>query len=78
MNKQYKLLKLILSYYDMGQDAIKKGAPFSKISNLPEREDIGRFKYIEEENIDAAFDELMGRMRDDINELVAKEAEQDD
>ena len=78
MNKQYKLLKLILSYYDMGQDAIKKGAPFSKISNLPEREDIGRFKYIEEEQIDAAFDELMGKMRNDINELVAKEAEQDD
>jgi V/A-type H+-transporting ATPase subunit A len=78
MNKQYKLLKLILSYYDYGLEGIKKGAPFSKIAGLPEREDIGRFKYIEEENIDAAFDDLMTRMRTDINELVAKEAEQDD
>ena len=78
MNKQYKLLKLILSYYDMGQDAIRKGAPFSKIADLPEREDIGRFKYIEESDIDQAFDDLMKRMRDDVNELVAKEAEQDD
>ena len=78
MNKQYKLLKLILSYYDYGLEGIKKGAPFSKISGLPEREDIGRFKYIEEKSIDLAFDDLMARMRTDINELVAKEAEQDD
>ena len=78
MNKQYKLLKLILSYYDYGLEGIKKGAPFSKISGLPEREDIGRFKYIEEKSIDLAFDDLMARMRADINELVAKEAEQDD
>ena len=78
MNKQYKLLKLILTYYDMGLDGIRKGAPFSKVVNLPEREDIGRFKYIEEKSIDLAFDDLMKRMREDINELVAKEAEQDD
>ena len=78
MNKQYKLLKLILSYYDYGLEGIKKGAPFSKIAGLPEREDIGRFKYIEEKSIDLAFDDLMARMRTDINELVAKEAEQDD
>lgn len=78
MNKQYKLLKLILTYYDLGLEGIKKGAPFTKIAGLPEREDIGRFKYIEEKSIDLAFDDLMQRMRNDINELVAKEAEQDD
>jgi V/A-type H+-transporting ATPase subunit A len=78
MNKQYKLLKLILAYYDMGLDGINRGAPFTKIMNLPEREDIGRFKYIEEKGIDAAFDDLMQQMRNEINELVAKEAEQDD
>ncbi len=78
MNKQYKMLKLILAYYDLGLDGIKRGAPFTKIMNLPEREDIGRFKYIEEKGIDAAFDDLMQQMRNEINELVAKEAEQDD
>ena len=78
MNKQYKLLKLILTYYDLGMEGIKKGAPFTKIVNLPEREEIGRFKYIEEKSIDLAFEDLMQRMRADVNELVAKEAEQDD
>jgi hypothetical protein len=58
MNKQYKLLKLILAYYDMGLDGIKRGAPLTKIMNLPEREDIGRFKYIEEKSIDLAFDDI--------------------
>ena len=37
-----------------------------------------RFKYIEEKDIDQAFDDLMQEMRNEINELVAKEAEQDD
>ena len=31
MNKQYKLLKLILSYFELGKEAIAKGANFNKI-----------------------------------------------
>ena len=78
MNKQYKLLKLILNYYDLCQEAIKKGASFQKLVVLPEREDIGRFKYIEEDKVDASYDELMGRITEDIRELTQKEAEEDD
>lgn len=39
MNKQYKLLKLIIEYYNRAKDAIAKGAPFGEITELSE---IGR------------------------------------
>ena len=78
MNKQVKLLKLILAYYDMGLDGIKRGAQLSAVAGLAERESIGRFKYIEEEKIDAAYEELLKELRDGINRLVAEEVEEDD
>ena len=77
MNKQYKMLKLILSFYEMGVEAISKGASFNKIAALDVRESIGRFKYIEEKEIDAAFDQLMETMRAEISELVSKEETDD-
>lgn len=77
MNKQYKLLKLILSFYEMGVEAIGKGASFNKLVSLDVRESIGRFKYIEEKEIDAAFDQLMETMRAEISELVSKEETDD-
>ena len=77
-NKQYKLLKLILSYFDMAKEAVAKGAPFGKVAELPVRESIGRFKYIEEEKIDAAYEDLLETMRNDLQELVSEEERDDD
>ncbi len=77
MNKQYKMLKMILTYYEKGVEAIHKGAPFAKVASIEERETIGRFKYVEEKNVDAEFDKLMNSMANVLNELAAKEAEED-
>ena len=78
MNKQYKLLKLILAFFDLGKDAISKGAQFNDIASLPLRESIGRFKYIEEKDIDQSYEKLMDEMKAAMLELVSKEAENDD
>lgn len=78
MNKQYKLLKLIIEYYNRSKDAIAKGAPFGEIAELSVREKIGRFKYIEEEKIDDAFDGIMSEMKNEILELTGKGDEEDD
>ncbi len=77
-NKQYRMMKLILSYYDYSLEAIGKGASFNKLSELPVRETIGRFKYVEEEKIDDTFVEIIDQMRAEIDELLKKEAEDDD
>ena len=77
-NKQYRMMKLILSYYDFSLEAIAKGASFNKLSELPVRETIGRFKYVEEDKIDDTFVEIIDQMRAEIDELLKKEAEDDD
>ena len=52
MNKQYKLLRLILDYYELAKDAVSRKASFSRLAVLPVRETIGRFKYVEEAQVD--------------------------
>ena len=78
LNKQFKLLKLILGFYKEGLDGIHKGASFAKVAAIPQREEIGRFKYIEEEQIDERYEKLMNDIRAAINALVVEEAEADD
>ncbi len=75
LNKQYKMLKLILSFYDLGLDSIKKGANFHEIVAMPQREKIGRFKYIEEKDVNKSYDNLMTELAKEMSNLVAKEAE---
>ena len=77
-NKQYKLLKLILSYFDLAKDVVEKGANFNKVASIPERESIGRFKYIEEENIDASYEALLADMKAALQNLVSEEERDDD
>lgn len=70
MDKQFKLMRLIMAYYNQARDAVKKGANYNKLISLPVREKIGRFKYVKEEDTDAKFDEIMKELRDSIAELV--------
>ncbi len=77
LNKQYKLLKLILAYFEEGKEAIKQGAAFNKIVAMPIRESIGRFKYIEEAKIDESYKALMEELVDGMKELTAREEDDD-
>lgn len=78
MNKQYKLLKLIISFYEQSTEAVKKGADFNKIAAMDVREKIGRFKYIEESKIDESFDEIMAELKEEADNLTSGEARDDD
>ncbi len=76
-NKQYRLLKLLLSYYHQGVEAVNAGASFNKIADLPVREAIGRFKYIEEKDIDSAYNKTLARIKEEIEEVSREEADND-
>lgn len=78
MNKQYKLLKLILSCYNLSKEAVAKGAPFAQLTGLQVKEAIGRFKYVEEEKVDQTYEEIVAEMKKEITDLMSKEAEDDD
>lgn len=78
LNKQFKMLKLIMAYYNLAKDAISKGAPFNQVADMEVRETIGRFKYVEEDRIDTAYEETLTEMKKEIADLISKEAEDDD
>ncbi len=78
LDKQYKLLKMILTYYELSREAVARGANFGALLELPVRESIGRFKYVEEKDTAKVYDEIMEELRKSISALTAKEAEDDD
>ncbi|WP_338546973.1 V-type ATP synthase subunit A [Emergencia sp. JLR.KK010] len=78
LDKQFKMLKLILGYYEMAKDAVGKGADFDALAGLSERESIGRFKYVEEAKVDETYDEIMNTMKQSIGDLTRGEADDDD
>lgn len=61
LNKQYRLLRLVMAFYDVGRRLLAEGVALNKIRELPIREEIGRAKYIPEDQvgkIDQLYEEL--------------------
>ncbi len=76
LEKQHKLLTLILKYYEDGIKALSEGADFKALSNLPVKEKIGRFKYTEEKDIKEVFEDIKKQLKSEISALVvSKEVE---
>ena len=59
LDKQFKLMKLILAYYDKSEKALSAGVSVNALLSLDVRERIGRFKYVEEERISAEYEDVL-------------------
>ena len=68
--KQAMLLHLIIAYYEKSVAALEKDASFNKLSSLPVREEIGRFKYVDEDECKARYEEIMAALDAQIRELT--------
>ncbi|HZK27156.1 MAG TPA: V-type ATP synthase subunit A [Thermoclostridium sp.] len=75
LHKQYKMLKLILSYYHMSLDAVSKGVELRALLALPAVEKIGRSKYIIEDKVDIEFTKIEQELSDQVDALISKEGE---
>lgn len=73
LKKQYLMMNLVMEYFDAATDALKEGAEIDKLISLPSREKIGRFKYIENDKIDAEYEEILKQMNREIAESMPKE-----
>jgi len=73
MHKQYRMLKLIMSYYYKGKKAIEAQVDIKELFALPVRERIGRAKYTREDQVDTAFDDIELELSRQIDALVSKE-----
>lgn len=68
--KQAMMLKLILAYYEKSLDALEKDASFSKLASLPVREELGRFKYVPEEECPARYQAVLAELDKQIRALT--------
>ena len=69
--KQYRLLDMVLKYDDMCRDALGKGASMNKLFDILAREKIGRAKMADANTFSADFDEILGEMKAQIDEVIA-------
>jgi V/A-type H+-transporting ATPase subunit A len=75
LHKQFRMLKMILSYYYMALDSIQKNVDLKELFSLPVREKIGRAKYIPQDKIDVEYDQIEKELVEQMEALVAKEGE---
>lgn len=68
--KQYLMMKLILEYYDVCCDALKNGADVEALSSMPVREEIGRYKYTENGDIDEKYSKVLADIKKQAEEIV--------
>ena len=71
LEKQYKMLDLVLQFMDEARRALKAGVYLDKIIDMPIREKIARAKYIPEEEI-GKIDEISKELSSDMDKLIAE------
>jgi V/A-type H+-transporting ATPase subunit A len=67
--KQYKMLKLILLFYEEAKKAIEHDVLFSEIEHLPVREKIARGKYFNEDSLDE-YEKLEAELKGEVESLM--------
>lgn len=75
MNKQYKMLDVILRYYEEGKRGLEGKAELKDLVALPVREDIGRFKYFEEALVDEEYGKLVSKLEASVEKLIKEAGE---
>lgn len=71
LNKQHKMLKLILLFRREAERALEAGVYLNNILNLPIRDKIARSKYIAEDNIDT-INNIADELISEINRLISE------
>ena len=75
LHKQEKMMRLILAYYDEALVALEKGADIEKIVKMPVREQIGRFKYTEEKDVDTHYGDVLSKLQSDMKDIIDSKEE---
>lgn len=73
LKKQLLMIRLILAFYDLGVEALNNGGGIEAISALEVREQIGRFKYVKEADVDGEFDKIMKQLHQQMQETIVME-----
>ena len=73
LEKQLLMMRLILKYYDEAVNVLEKGGDIEKIASLAVREQIGRFKYVEEKDINTEYEKVNAEIANQMQTTIVKE-----
>lgn len=73
LKKQYMMMNLVMAFYEQAVEALGEGASLQKLISMPVREQIGRFKYTLEDNLDEAYEEVKKELSVEIANTLGKE-----
>ncbi len=71
LDKQYRMLKLIKKFHDLGIEAVDRYADLDEILAIPAKEKIGRAKYIDESEL-SKFDEISEELEKEMRALAGE------
>lgn len=72
LKKQVLMMRAIMSFYDKALEALDKGADIELLVNMPVRETIGRYKYVDESKIDEEFTSIEVKLNSDIKDVLER------
>lgn len=72
LKKQVLMMRAIMSFYDKALEALDKGADIELLVNMPVRETIGRYKYVDESKIDEEFTSIEAKLDSDIKYVLER------
>ena len=75
IKKQYYMMKLIIDFYENSIEALNRGGDVESLVNLPVREQIGRFKYYNEDDIDGEYKKILENLNSEISGMLTREAD---
>ena len=73
LKKQYLMMKLVLAFYEESSRALSEGASMNKLIGMPVREQIGRFKYTHEDELDDAYQKVTEELTAEVADTFGKE-----
>lgn len=73
LKKQYKILKMVLTFYNESVNALEKGVDVARILGMNVREKIARAKYVSEDEIEAYIDDASAELTKTLDGLMKEE-----
>ncbi|PIU21675.1 MAG: ATP synthase subunit A [Candidatus Diapherotrites archaeon CG08_land_8_20_14_0_20_34_12] len=70
--KQFKMLKTILDFYHMANDAVKENVPVETIVNIESLASLVKAGFIEEKEFDKKIKEIQDQMKKEFGKITAK------
>ena len=73
LQKQFQMMKLVLTFYELSLEGIKAGVPIDKIATLLVRERIGRYKYITEDKLKEEYEDIVIQLHKELSQYTERE-----